>query len=73
MNANTLRTEEILATVKGLRARSRKMPKYAKSMAHFQMAKRAISNAVLFAEKNAAYATESLWTARFHLNAIGVD
>jgi hypothetical protein len=59
--------EEIIATVKGLRARARKVPADRRG-AHFQIAKRRISDATMFAESNTEHAEKCCWEARFHLN-----
>lgn len=60
---------DVLATVKTLRARARKVP-VAQRNAHHQIAKRRISDAAMFAESNTPYAIKCCWEARFHLNAL---
>ena len=57
----------IAATVKGLRARARKVPKNLRG-SHHQIALRRISDAALFAERNLDHAVKCCWEARFHLS-----
>lgn len=59
--------DEVLATIKTLRARARAVPASARG-AHWQIAKRRIADAVLFAERNTAHAVQCCWEARSHLN-----
>ena len=68
---------EILATVKGLRARARKVAKArlhgpVPAGAHMQIALRRIGDAVLFAERNTEHAEKCCWEAKFHLDQIDV-
>ena len=60
---------EILATVVELRRRARQIPKVQR-LGHFQMAKRCIADAAMFAESNTAHAENRCWEARHHLNQI---
>jgi hypothetical protein len=59
--------DEVLATVRQLRAQARRVPLLGRG-AHFQIAKRRIADAVLFAESNTAHAVQCCWEARHHLN-----
>lgn len=65
--ASGTNTDDVLATVKQLRARARKIPQAARN-GHFQMAKRCIADAALFADKNIDHAINRAWEARNHLN-----
>lgn len=56
----------VLATVKTLRARARKIPALRRT-AHHQIAMRRIRDAELFAERNTLHAVSCCWEARFHL------
>jgi hypothetical protein len=61
--------EDVLATVKSLRARLRKVaPTRGREGAHLQIAKRRIADAAMFAHSNTEYAVACCWEARFHLN-----
>lgn len=60
--------QTILATVTELQRRARKVPADKRTNAHFQIAKRRIADAKLFAERNAEHAEKCCWEARFHLN-----
>lgn len=65
---NTAHTpDEVLATVKTLRARARKVAP-ANRGAHHQIAMRCIRDAALFATRNTEHAISRCWEARFHLN-----
>ena len=59
---------EILATVKGLRARMRKLSPLQKLTCHGQIARRRITDAVLFAERNTEHAEKCCWEARHHID-----
>ena len=61
---------EVLATIKTLRARARKVPNLQRH-GHFQIAKRRIADASMFAESNTPHAVKCCWEARHHLNLIG--
>lgn len=68
-------SEDILATVKTLRARARKEAQTQKAIAlaparaaHLQIARRRIADAALFAYKNIEHAEKCCWEARTHLN-----
>lgn len=59
---------DILATVRELRRRARAVPAGLRQSAHYQIAKRRISDASIFAERNTDHAEKCCWEARFHLN-----
>jgi hypothetical protein len=59
--------DEVLATVSTLRKRARNVPQ-AHRGAHWQIAKRRIADAAMFATSNTAHAVQCCWEARHHLN-----
>jgi hypothetical protein len=63
---------DVLATVATLRKRARAIPKEARG-AHFQIARRRIADAAMFATSNTAHAAMCCWEARHHLNECGAD
>ncbi len=70
MNTSHVTATDVLATVKTLRARARKVEP-AHRGAHWQIAKRRIADASLFACSNTEHAALCCWEARHHLNECG--